>query len=151
MAELRVGEHPTREELADLYGSVGWSAYTEDIEELDEAVKGSTYVVSAWDDGALVGLARVISDDRSIAYFQDLLVHPDHQGAGLGTKLMRNCMDRFAHVRTMMLLTDHEKRQHAFYSSLGFTDTRKTALHSFVRFRRPDSTRWNSPMGSHHQ
>lgn len=142
MVELQPGEHPTREELADLYGSVGWSAYTEDIEELDAGVQGSTYVVTARDDGELVGLARVISDDRTIAYFQDLLVHPDHQGAGLGTDLMHNCMDRFEHVRTIMLLTDHEKRQHAFYASLGFTDTRNTALHSFVRFRRPDSTRW---------
>ena len=48
---------------------------------------------------------------------------------------------------TPVIVTDHEKRQHAFYKALGFTDVSDTALHSFVGFGRPDSTRWDSPMG----
>ena len=137
MIEIETGAIPAREELLELYGSVGWSEYTNNADDLVSAVTGSNYVVTARDEGKLVGLARVLSDDRSIAYVQDILIEPGHQGAGLGTRLMEACLERFAHVRTMLLLTDHEKRQHAFYSKLGFTDLRDTALHSFVRFRRP--------------
>lgn len=137
MTDIRTDDHPTTDELASLYESVGWSAYTKDIQELHEAVEGSTYIATARDDGILVGLVRAISDDRSITYIQDLLIHPDHQRLGLGTRLMKQCLERFDHVRTIMLLTDHEKMQHDFYASMGFTNTRDTGLHSFIRLRRP--------------
>lgn len=49
-----------------LYDSVGWSAYTREPAVLTRAIQGSSFVVTARDpDGALVGLARAISDDAT--------------------------------------------------------------------------------------
>jgi hypothetical protein len=59
-------DRPVRDELLSLYGSVGWTAYTSDPEQLDAAVAGSSYVVTARAGGELVGLARAVSDDASI-------------------------------------------------------------------------------------
>ncbi len=76
------------DKLVSLYESVGWTVYANDPELLSRAVRNSLFVVTAWsEDGKLVGLARAISDDASICYLQDILVHPDFQGAGVGRTL----------------------------------------------------------------
>ena len=67
------------EALLELYASVGWTAYTREPETLERSFTGATYVVGAWEADALVGVCRVLSDDASILYVQDILVDPDHQ------------------------------------------------------------------------
>ena len=92
-------------QLIKLYNSVGWTAYTKDPVErlLLKAIQNSTYVVSAWDGRKLVGLARGLSDDVSIFYLQDILIHPDYQKHGIGTTLLKECLERFQHVRMKVL------------------------------------------------
>jgi ribosomal protein S18 acetylase RimI-like enzyme len=132
--QIGAGDPVEPGELLELYESAGWSAYTADPDALVRAVAQSTYVVTARDDGALVGLARVLSDDVAIMYLQDVLVRPDRQREGVGRALLDDCLRRFAHVRTKVLLTDDEDRQHAFYRSLGFREIREVEpLHAFVR------------------
>jgi predicted GNAT family N-acyltransferase len=61
---------------------------------------------------------------------------PIVNGSGIGRRLMENCLERFDHVRTKVLLTDDEERQHAFYKSLGYKNTRelkKIPLNAFVQ------------------
>ncbi|MGI8947913.1 MAG: GNAT family N-acetyltransferase [Ornithinimicrobium sp.] len=128
---------PGRDELLDLYDSVGWSAYTREPETLSAAIEGSSYVVTARQDGALVGLARVISDGVSICYLQDVLVRPTHRRVGLGRRLVRGALRPYTEVWQKVLLTDDEPGQRAFYESLGYAETRdlRTAnLRAFVRF-----------------
>jgi ribosomal protein S18 acetylase RimI-like enzyme len=62
-------------------------------------------------------------------------VHPRHQRRGLGRALVRDCLERFDHVRQKVLLTDDRPSQLAFYASLGFHNTRElevTRLNAFV-------------------
>ncbi|MEO0601540.1 MAG: GNAT family N-acetyltransferase [Myxococcota bacterium] len=135
-AELKVGHDVDPGPLYALYEAVGWTAYTRDPARLREAVRNSTWVATLWQEGTLVGLVRVVSDDVSIAWLQDILVHPDHQRAGLGRRLAHAALERFAHVRSFALMTDDEPRQHAFYASLGLQETRAAhggRLHTFVR------------------
>lgn len=134
--EIRAASTATMEELRLLYSSVGWAAYTADIEGLAKAIANSTYVVEARVGGHLVGLARGMSDDVSIFYLQDILVRPDWQHQGVGRALLANCLERFSHVRQKVLLTDDLPAQHRFYEALGYTDTRhvtNVSLHTFVR------------------
>lgn len=124
-----------KSELADLYESVGWTVYTRDLDRLERAVSQSTYVGVIRHDGRLVGLVRGMSDDESILYVQDILVHPDHQGTGLGRALLDNIVERFDHVRQKVLLTDDEPRQHRLYASAGFRDAAQIdGLTAFARF-----------------
>lgn len=127
---------PSTDELVALYDSVGWSAYTEDPAGLARGVTNSTFVITARDElGRLVGLARVLSDDVSILYVQDVLVDPGHQRKGVGRELLRRCLGRFEHVRQRMLLTDDEPHQHRLYKGLGFHDVSRLdgiGLHAFV-------------------
>ena len=126
------------DQLHQLYTSVGWTGYTNDLEALIRAVENSTYVVTAQTDDRLIGLARGMSDDVSVFYLQDILVRPDWQHRGVGRSLLGNCLDRFDHVRQKVLLTDDLPEQHRFYESLGYVDTRhisNLALHAFVQIR----------------
>ena len=121
--------------LRTLYDSVGWSAYTRDIDALLAAIDGSDHVVIAQIDDALIGLARAISDDVSIVYIQDILVCPSQQGRGVGRRLVSAVLSRYKHVRQKVLLTDGRPQQLKFYASLGFKNTRdlvQTPLNAFV-------------------
>ena len=134
--EIRAASAISAEELRLLYASVGWAAYTADIDALVAAVANSTYVVAARADGDLVGLARGMSDDVSIFYLQDILVQPEWQHQGVGRALLANCLDRFSHVRQKVLLTDDLPSQHRCYEAMGYHNTRELTtveLHTFVQ------------------
>ena len=129
--------HLEQGEVVALYESVGWSAYTRDPVTLMAALAGSSYVVAARVEGALVGLARVVSDGVTICYLQDVLVDPAHQRTGLGRALVTAALEPYSSVRQTVLLTDAEPAQRAFYESLGFREVRdvaEAALRAFVRF-----------------
>lgn len=134
-------EIPTEEAaVLDLYAAVGWAAYTRQPAVLMAALAGSTWGCAAWQGPRLMGLVRVVSDDASIAYIQDILVHPEAQRAGLGRRLMQAALDRFAHCRQKVLITDDEPRQRAFYEALGFTEGAEVPdgpVRTFVIFGQP--------------
>jgi len=138
LTTLKTGHDIPFDQLVDLYNSVGWLAYTTDEQrpKLQEAINNSTYVVTAWSGETLVGLARCLSDDVSICYLQDILIHPEFQRHGIGRKMLSNCLERFAHVRMKVLITDDEERQKLFYESLGFKNTKdlkKIPLNAYVQ------------------
>lgn len=124
-------------ELVDLYESVGWMRYATDPDGLARAVDRSTYVVTARDaEGELVGLARVLSDDVSIMYLQDVLVRPSHHRKGIGAILVQRCLSTFDHVHQKVLLTDDEPGQLAFYASLGYrnlNDLGQVKINGFIQ------------------
>ena len=124
-------------ELLELYGAVGWTAYTANPELLRKGVDGSSYVVTARLGGRLLGLARAMSDDATVCYLQDVLVHPEAQRRGIGRALVAAVLERYRPVRQKVLLTDDEPAQRAFYESLGYQEIRDFGpgtLRAFVRY-----------------
>ncbi len=125
-------------DLVALYEAVGWLIYASDPDALARAVDRSTYVTTARTAGGeLIGLARCLSDDVSIMYLQEVLVHPDHRRSRIGTVLVGACLQRFEHVRQKVLLTDDQPGQREFCRSLGYADLQELApieLHAFVQF-----------------
>lgn len=130
-------EKPALPELVTLYGSVGWSAYTEDPARLKAAIDGSHLVLCAWnDEGTLLGLARTVSDSTTIVYLQDLLVLAEHHREGIGGALLDEVVERSRGIRQLVLLTDAEPAQRAFYESRQLVeahDYRPHQLRAFVR------------------
>jgi ribosomal protein S18 acetylase RimI-like enzyme len=118
---LRTGNEVALSSLLELYTAVGWAAYTREEcrDDLEKAVSNSSFVVSAWHNDTLVGLVRALSDDVSICYVQDILVHPDYQRCDIGEQLICACMTRYVHVRSKVLMTDDEERQRLFYEKAG--------------------------------
>ncbi|HEY7433068.1 MAG TPA: GNAT family N-acetyltransferase [Streptosporangiaceae bacterium] len=72
----------------------------------------------AYAGGTLAGAGRVLADGLDCAYIADVAVHPDHQGRGLGSEIIR---------RLVVLARGHKKiilyanpGTEAFYRRLGF-------------------------------
>ena len=132
------GEIPSQEDLRSLYDSVGWSAYTRDMDSLEAGLRGSAGLVTVWAGEQLAGLARIVSDGATIAYLQDVLVRPEFQRQGLASELLRQVFEPFAGVRQHVLTTDAEAGQLAFYESQGFREARDFpdgGLRAFLRFQ----------------
>lgn len=110
----------SKAQLVKLYDSVEWTAYTQNPDKLELAIKQSLSTLSAWQGGTLVGLIRVVGDDATILYIQDILVIPAHQRQGIGTYLMHEVMKRYEHVRQKTLITDMTDKTCRFYESCGF-------------------------------
>ena len=58
--------------------------------------------------GRLVGLVRAVGDGHSIAYVQDLLVHPHAQRQGIGSALLKRVIEDFDRedIRQRLITTD---------------------------------------------
>ncbi len=75
--------------ILSLYSSVGWTNYTENPEMLKNAYDNSLLILGAYDGGRLVGVVRAVGDGFSVVFIQDILVFPEYQRRGIGTKLLR--------------------------------------------------------------
>jgi N-acetylglutamate synthase-like GNAT family acetyltransferase len=80
---------------------------------------GSCSVVSAWQAGRLVGLGRATSDGVFRAVLWDVVVAAEHQGQGLGRRIVRSLLSYRAVVAAerVYLMTTNSS---GFYEKLGF-------------------------------
>ena len=109
-----------REKLRKLYFSVGWinSDMPKWFEEKFEiALKNSAWAYSVWDKDELIGLVRIVSDKVMIATVQDLMVHPNYQNKGIGSKLIELCISKLPHGSWFSHTT---KNNYSFYEKFGF-------------------------------
>ena len=123
-------------EIMLLYDSVGWTNYTSKPTMLENAFKNSLLVLGAYDNDKLVGVVRVVGDEWSVVYVQDMLVMPSYQRRGIGTGLMKEVMKRYKNIYQMTLLTDDNEKNKAFYKSLGFVTV--SDIHAVAFFRSND-------------
>ena len=119
--------------LVALYEDVEWYAYTKDINQLEQAISNSLYVLSAWDEECLIGLIRIIGDGLTIIYVQDILVLNSHQNQGVATELMDRVLEKFKDVRQKVLLTEEAPNVRHFYEKNGFHSCDKGTLVAFAK------------------
>ena len=125
---------PDIESLNSLYNDAKFSLYTRNIDKLYKAIKNSLYVVSAWHNGRLVGLARIVGDGETIVYIQDILILKSYKRNGIGSNLIKMILKKYPEVRQKVLLTDDTDETRGFYESLGFDSCDRGLLVSFVKF-----------------
>ncbi len=87
--------------------------------QLGRMLSGSQVVVSAWQGRALVGFGRATSDGVFRAVLWDVVVAEDHQGRGLGRRIVEELLSSppvAAAERVYLMTTTGE----GFYEKLGF-------------------------------
>ncbi|MDA3931180.1 MAG: GNAT family N-acetyltransferase [Tenericutes bacterium] len=121
----------SKDQVYHLYEEAGWTNYTKDINKVLFGIQNSAFVYTAWDGRLLIGLVRVVSDNYTIAYIQDLLVLKKYQHLGIGKNLVEEVKKKYHHVRQIVLLTDKEGPL-PFYESLGFQEVSKNDCLSYI-------------------
>jgi len=117
--------------IMDLYLNNEWYAYTNNKDELLKGIKNSIDVYGAYNADKLVGLIRVVGDKETIIYIQDILVNQEYQRKGIGTKLIKIILDKYEHVRQIVLITDQTEKQINFYKSIGFITLHEAGVIAF--------------------
>jgi GNAT superfamily N-acetyltransferase len=74
------------ERVAEIFSLVGWG--TRQPEEIKAAFGKSSFVRFAYADGLLVGFGRTVDDGQYYALIADLIVHPDYQNRGIGSRIL---------------------------------------------------------------
>jgi GNAT superfamily N-acetyltransferase len=111
------------EGVVALYRANRWSS-ADKPELLHKALLASHSLVTAWDDSRLVGLGNAISDGFLVVYYSHLLVLPDYQQRGIGTRLMRMLLKRYKGFHQQMVVADGGAID--FYRKCGFERAGKT-------------------------
>lgn len=106
-----------QDEVIALYRANGWSS-ADKPEQLLAALRHSHTLVTARDNGRLIGLGNAISDGHLVVYYPHLLVHPEFQKAGVGRLLMEELSRHYEGFHQQMLTADSAAA--AFYERLGF-------------------------------
>lgn len=120
-------------EILPLYQSVGWSPYYEHPEMLERAYAASYCTLGAYVADQLVGVIRAVGDGASVVLVQDLLVLPEFQRKGIGTKLMQALLRRCEGVYQLHLLTDNTPKTVSFYRSVGLTEADTIGIKTFTK------------------
>ncbi|MEL7115755.1 MAG: GNAT family N-acetyltransferase, partial [Pseudomonadota bacterium] len=66
----------------------GWGTLARDTAE--RALAASLYAVSAMDGDRLVGIGRLVGDGAVYVFLEDIIVHPDYQGQGVGRLIVEH-------------------------------------------------------------
>lgn len=131
--EIKEYKECKEDEIKRLYTEVGWSAYTENMQTLEQGYKNSLLVLAAYQNEELLGIIRVVGDGFTIVFVQDILVFPQKQRQGVGTALLKAVLAKYPDVRQIELVTDNTPKTVAFYKSLGFYEFSEIGCCGFMR------------------
>ncbi len=108
----------TPQQVAELRLSVGWDGR---VEKYKKKLGKSYLWVACFDNQKLVGYADVVSDGVDDAYIRDVIVQPDYQHRGIGTKLLGMITKRIRSDGIKMVHVIFDPSLEAFYRQAHFT------------------------------
>lgn len=113
----------TGPEFNELRDSVGWRKIT--ASQAERGIANTAFIVCARDEeGRAVAMGRVLFDFSYTAYVGDIIVRPEYQHKGIGTKvvkkLMQMTMDSAEPGDAVLFVLHAGKGKEPFYENLGF-------------------------------
>ena len=122
MKKITYSELMTPEEYNALRVSVDWREITPG--QAKRGLENTTFLVVARDDEKIVGMGRVLFDYGYTAYIGDVIVHPEYQGQGIGTHIVKSLMDQTMDAacegERIMFILGAAKGKEQFYEKFGF-------------------------------
>ena len=95
---------PPTADIIAVYESSGINRPTHNIERINKMYANSNLVLTAWDGGLLVGIARSLTDFCYACYLSDLAVSLEYQKAGIGKKLVELTKEHIGDECMLLLL-----------------------------------------------
>jgi len=124
---------------AEIYQDFNIPPLTQTISEIKEEFDSLTFL-KAVDGTKIIGSVRARSDGNS-CFIGRVIVHPDSQGNGIGTRLMNAIEDYFADVRRYELFTGTRSIANIrFYDRLGYKPFKEMAVNESLSLVFMDKT-----------
>ncbi|MBM3954930.1 MAG: GNAT family N-acetyltransferase [Planctomycetes bacterium] len=115
--EYRDDASVSAEQLADLFRRSGIRRPVDDVPRLEAMIRHADLMITAWRSGALVGVARSLTDHRYCCYLSDLAVDRQLQRRGIGAELVRRTKAAVGEEAALLLLSAPEAM--GFYARIG--------------------------------
>ena len=123
-----INEPASAKQIADLRQCIGWN-------RMESAYKNPAMVsyahIAVYENDQLIGYIDSVSNGVTDAYIQDLMVHPNYQGQGIGTELMNQMIDFLKSNRIFMISVIYERSLQSFYSRFGFCEMLSGQLQTY--------------------
>jgi GNAT superfamily N-acetyltransferase len=117
--EYQLENHFNLDEMLALYRASGINRPVEDRERMAVMLASANLLLTARDNGRLVGLARCLTDRAYVVYICDLLVDREFQQQGIGKALLA-AVQHETGPRVQQLLRSAASAMQ-YYPKVGFT------------------------------
>ncbi|QIB49715.1 GNAT family N-acetyltransferase [Pseudomonas sp. OIL-1] len=120
--EYRTNALVTTDEFIELLlrSTLGERRPVQDRECMEGMISNSNLIVTAWEGGTLVGLARSVTDFHYACYLSDLAVCKSCQGQGVGRKLQIITQNQLGPRCKLILIA--APAANTYYEYIGFTN-----------------------------
>lgn len=116
----------TVQDFCLLQESVGFGK--QNLKQTEICLKNSLYTISVEADNKIVGMGRIVGDGARNFYIQDVNVHPDYQGQGIGKAIVEKLLLYIENYTNNLNLTNCRfqiglmaaKGKESFYEPFGF-------------------------------
>jgi len=95
----------------------------DDRECMEGMIKNSNLIVSAWDGGKLIGIARSMTDFHYACYLSDLAVDENYQKSSIGKQLQIITQDQLGSKCKLILIA--APTSNTYYEHIGFTNSQR--------------------------
>jgi ribosomal protein S18 acetylase RimI-like enzyme len=109
---------PNVDEVIEVYNSSGINRPTQDKARMGKMLANANLIVTAWDDGKLVGISRSLTDFCYCCYLSDLAVRKEYQSHGIGNKLIAMTREVIGDQTALILLSAPAAME--YYPKVGF-------------------------------
>jgi predicted N-acetyltransferase YhbS len=106
------------EELGDLFQASGIRRPSSDPDRLHRMIDNANLIVTARDQGRLVGVARALTDYSWCCYLSDLAVDCAYQRQGIGRELVQRVRAEAGEGTALVLVSAPEASE--YYPRIGF-------------------------------
>lgn len=110
------------EDFIRLFASAGWGELPQDLVELSLANSYATFPVKK--ENKVIAMARLLGDGAMSFFLKDLVVAPEYQRTGIGSRLLTHVEE---YIRTQLksgwegyLQLVSAKGKEAFYQKMGY-------------------------------
>jgi GNAT superfamily N-acetyltransferase len=119
MIVIQLEQHVSLEEFQDILLQSGLCKRRpmDQPQSLERMISGANLLVTAREDGQLVGLLRGLSDFCYRTFVADLAVAQSHQRRGIGKQLLARCRQLAPEARILLLSAEDAI---PFYQKIGF-------------------------------